>query len=65
MEVLQMVKFSLKNERLNFMEGLIMAECDMLDDGPKDDLLGALLSSDQGRSMDAVIAALRQDDKDD
>ena len=67
MEALQMLKFSLKNERLNFMEGLITSEYEMLDDGPEDDLLGALLSSDQATGMemmDILIAALGQDDDD-
>lgn len=67
MEALQMVKFSLKTERLDFTEGLITPECDMLDDGPEADLLGALLSSDQATDaepMDALIATLGQDDED-
>ncbi|KAF8236214.1 hypothetical protein L208DRAFT_1252515, partial [Tricholoma matsutake] len=67
MEALQMVKFSLKNKRLNFTEGWITSEYEMLDDAPEDDLLGALLSSDQVTGvemMDIAIAALRQDDND-
>ena len=66
MEALQMVKFSLKTERLNFTEGLIALECDMPDDGPEADLLGALLLSDQvtdAEPMDALIATLVQDDE--
>jgi len=64
MEALQMVKFSLKNDRLNFTEGLIMPECDMIDDVPEVDLLQALLGEDSAAGMDAVIAALGQDDED-
>ena len=65
MEALQIVKFSLKNDRLNFTEGLIMPECDMVDNMPEADLLGALLGNDPAAGMDAVIAAFGQDDKDD
>jgi hypothetical protein len=65
MEALQMVKFSLKNDRLNFMEGLITPECDMVDSIPEVDLLGALFGKDPAAGMDAVIAALGQDDEDD
>jgi len=64
MEALQMVKFSLKNDRLNFTEGLIMPECDMIDDVLKVDLFQALLGEDSAAGMDAVIAALGQDDED-
>ena len=59
-----MVKFSLKNDRLNFTEGLITPECNMVDNMPEADLLGALLGKDPAASMDAVIAALGQDDED-
>jgi len=64
MEALQMVKFSLKNDRLNFTEGLITPECDMIDDVPEVDLLQVLLGEDSAAGMDAVIAALGQDDED-
>ncbi|KIJ98538.1 hypothetical protein K443DRAFT_103726 [Laccaria amethystina LaAM-08-1] len=64
MEALQMVKFSLKNDRLNFTEGLITPKCDMVDDMPEVDLLQVLLEKDSVAGMDAVIAALGQDDED-
>ena len=65
MEALQMVKFSLKTDRLNFTEGLITLECDMVDNVSEVDLLGALVGKDQAVGMDAIIAALGQDDEDD
>ena len=64
MEALQMVKFSLKNDRLNFTEGLITSECDMVDDVPEVDLLQVLLEKDSAAGIDTVIAALGQDDED-
>jgi len=63
MEALQMLKFSLKQKRLNFMEGWITSECDMqeaVDDEP--DLL-ATLSSGTKSSIDRVIVAVCQDDE--
>jgi len=54
----------LKNDRLNFTEGLITPECDMIDDVLKVDLFQVLLGEDSAAGMDAVIAALGQDDED-
>ena len=59
-----MVKFSLKNDRLNFTEGLITLECDMVDNVPEVDLLEALFGKNSAVGMDAIIAALGQDDED-
>jgi hypothetical protein len=64
MEALQMVKFSLKHDMLTITEGLIMPECDMLDDVLEVDLLQALLKEYSAEGMDAVITALGQDDED-
>jgi hypothetical protein len=64
MEALQMLKFSLKQQRLNFTEGWLTSECDMLDaidDSP--DLLAAL-SNGAANGIDDVIAAISHDDKD-
>jgi hypothetical protein len=63
MEALQMLKFSLKQRRLNFTEGWITSESDMLDtvdDSP--DLL-AELSNGAENGMDNVIAAVSQEDE--
>ena len=43
MEALQMLKFHLKKERLNFTAGWITSEKDLVDDEPKEDLLQKLL----------------------
>jgi len=64
MEALQMVKFSLKNDRLNFTEGLITPERDMTDNVPEVDLLQVLSGEDLAAGMDAVMATLGQDDED-
>ena len=42
-----------------------MPECDMVDNMSEADLLGALFGKDLAVGMDAVIAALGQDDEDD
>ncbi|OJA17282.1 hypothetical protein AZE42_13034 [Rhizopogon vesiculosus] len=43
MEVLQMLKFHLKKERLNFMEGWVMSEREMTKIEPEEGLLEKLL----------------------
>lgn len=63
MESLQMLKFSLKQDRLHFTQGLLTSEEDMLvpaDD--EEDLLGKVASGWDG-SIDAVIAVLGQGDE--
>jgi hypothetical protein len=65
MEALQIVKFSLKQKRLDFMEGWATAEHDMEDEVEDEpDLLAALLTQGPGGRTDSVIAAiLSQDDE--
>ena len=64
MEALQILKFSLKQKRLNFTEGWTTAEPDMqdndVDDGP--DLLHNLLIGAKDGS-DKVLAAISADDE--
>lgn len=63
MEALQMLKYALKKSRLNFMEGLLVSEADML--MPADDevdLLARLVSSERLGCLDAIIAVLGQDE---
>jgi len=43
MEALQMLKFHLKKKHLNFMEGWVIPESEMLKDDPDEDLLVKLL----------------------
>jgi len=63
MEALQMIKFSLKKKRLDFMEGWATMEYDMegtVEDQP--DLLAAF-SNGEG-TLDNIIAAVGRDDED-
>jgi len=70
MEVLQMLKFSLKQQRLNFTEGWAVTEDELEDyaDNNEDsaDLLGKLTSEimEGGIDIDEVIHAVGQDDND-
>jgi hypothetical protein len=64
MEALQMLKFLLKQQRLNFTEGWLTSECDMLDTVDDSlDLLAALLNG-AANGIDDVIAAISQGDED-
>lgn len=67
MEALQMVKFSLKQQRLNFTEGWAVTEKELENEADEDDagdLLGMLTSEDNGNAFDEVIHALGQNDSD-
>lgn len=55
MEALQMLKFHLKKERLNFTAGWITPEKDLVDDEPEEDLLQNLLRGDFQDALDRVI----------
>ena len=55
MEALQMLKFFLKKEWLNFTEGWMMTEKAMMEDDPDDDLLSKLLDPAVQDDMDHVI----------
>jgi len=70
MEVLQMLKFFLKQQQLNFAEGWAVTEDELEDyaDDDKDsaDLLGKLTLEimEGGIDIDEVIHTVRQDDND-
>jgi len=70
MEALQMLKFSLKQQWLNFTEGWAVTEDELEDYADDDedsvDLLGKLTSeiTEGGIDIDEVIHAVRQDDND-
>ncbi|EDR08985.1 uncharacterized protein LACBIDRAFT_326637 [Laccaria bicolor S238N-H82] len=70
MEALQMLKFSLKQQRLNFMEGWAVTEDELeyyTDDNEDSvDLLGKLTSeiTEDGIDIDEVIHVIGQDDED-
>ena len=55
MEALQMLKFCLKKDRLNFLAGWITLEKDMVDDSPEEDFLCKLLRSDFQDTLDRSI----------
>jgi hypothetical protein len=62
MEALQMLKFSLKQQRLDFMEGWAVTEDELVDDvNNAADLLEHLTSGIDGDNVDEVIHALGQD----
>lgn len=54
MEALQVLKFHLKKERLNFMAGWRTEEKQMVDDSPEEDLLQTLLE-DGDKNWDSVM----------
>jgi hypothetical protein len=68
MEALQLLKFSLKKERLNFIAGWSTSESDMRGgaSGPTHESLGTLLQGDKDAAFDAVLKGfLTTDDEDD
>jgi hypothetical protein len=63
MEALQMLKFYLKKERLNFTAAWITAEKEMVDDDPDSDLLGKLLRGNPQDNFDDVMAYINRCDE--
>jgi hypothetical protein len=56
MEALQMLKFSLKKERLDFTAGWAVTESELKGDtGPGREALGTLLKGDKEAAFDAVL----------
>ena len=65
MEALQLLKFSLKKERLNFTTGWSTKEADMVGKSKPDDHLGTLLASnDRNSAVDNILNTLSSDDGD-
>jgi hAT family C-terminal dimerisation region len=62
MEALQMLKFHLKKERLNFMQGWTTSEKLMTEDDPDVDLLRKLLEGDYQDALDSVIRSINTDE---
>jgi hypothetical protein len=58
MEALQMLKFHLKKERLNFTAGWITLEKDLVDDAPEEDFLQSLLQGDFQDTLDRAIRSV-------
>jgi hypothetical protein len=63
MEALQMLKFHLKKERLNFTAGWKTSETQMVDDDPDEDLLQKLLEGNIQDSLDLVIRYMNDEDE--
>src|SRR5258708_33072325 len=62
MEVLQMLKFHLKKEQLNFTAGWVTSENDMVDDDPDEDLLHKLLEDNFQEVLDSAICLVNDED---
>jgi len=63
-KALQVLKFGYKHERLNFSEGLLVIEDEMLVEPPpvsNIDNLGGLVAQ-MGETLDAMLAAISIDD---
>jgi len=58
MEVLQMLKFHVKKERLNFTEGWLTSEKEMTETEPEEGLLKKLLDPSFRDTMDQVIQSI-------
>jgi hypothetical protein len=66
MEALQMLKFGLKQDRLNFTGGWITDEKAMqIDESYDTDYLGNLINKDSADAMDVLLAAIGDTDDDD
>jgi hypothetical protein len=61
MEALQMVKFHLKQNRLNFTDAWITQEKEMIEDRPDDDLLKKLLVGDFQDGLDRAMQSISND----
>jgi hypothetical protein len=58
MEALQMLKFHLKKDRLNFTQNWVTPETDMTEDDPDGDLLHDLLQGNFQDGLDQVIQSI-------
>jgi hypothetical protein len=62
MESLQMLKYHLKKERLNFTEGWQLKEKELTEDAPEEDLLCELLGDGNAAdAMDRVMRSIEDD----
>jgi hypothetical protein len=62
MEALQMVKFHLKQDRLNFTDAWVTSEKQMVEDAPDDDLLLKLLEGDFQDGLDRAMQSISNDE---
>jgi len=61
MEALQMLKFDLKKRRLDFIQGWVTSEKEMLDDAEGADLLAGLLKEDFHADFDKIMKFIGDD----
>jgi hypothetical protein len=62
MEALQMLKFYLKKERLNFTKLWMTPDAQMVEDDPEGDLLSDLLQGDFEKVLDGIIKSIDADE---
>jgi hypothetical protein len=58
MESLQMLKYHLKKEYLNFTEDWALKEKELIEDAPEEDLLHMLVAEDSQNAMDRVMRTI-------
>jgi hypothetical protein len=63
MEALQMLKFHLKKERLNFTAAWMTTETQMVDDSPDGDLLANFVNGSLKEGLDRIIMSIHGDEK--
>lgn len=59
MESLQMLKYHLKKEYLNFTEDWALKEKELIEDAPEKDLLHMLVAEDSQNAMDRVMRTIK------
>jgi len=62
MESLQMLKFNLKKDRLNFTASWTTQEKQITDDDPEDDPLHTFLESDLQDGLDLILQSISKDE---
>lgn len=60
MEALQMLKFFLKKERLDFMKGWAVSQQEMLQDEDEEDILATLLTAATSEGIDSAIKCIAE-----
>jgi hAT family C-terminal dimerisation region len=58
MESLQMLKYHLKKERLNFTDGWSLSEKELIEDAPEEDMLCKLLGDNFQDALDRIMQSI-------
>ena len=58
MESLQMLKYYLKKEQLNFTDGWSLSEKELIEDAPEEDMLRKLLSDNFQDALDHIMQSI-------